>query len=100
MVLTVFIVGTVLHFAVGDGGWPVFWKYYIIVLSSIAIFVSAWLTIGGVRDLKNLIKDLKSAKRDDTDDGTVSAGHNTGDDSNYKLSKDKSSESDQVSSNL
>lgn len=51
------------------------WKtyhYYVIGFYSLSSFgIVIWLCVGGLRDLFLLFRDLKAAKRDDTDDGWV-----------------------------
>ncbi len=76
----VFIVVTPLHFSlVALGytspfdtgffeGWWFFRTTFIIVLGVIA---TVWFLIGGFYDLFDLIKTLRTAARDETDDGTV-----------------------------
>jgi len=61
----------VLLWGLSDRAWADF--YYYIYWSMIALFfiVSVWLLIGGIRDLKNLFRDLRSKRRDIADDGRV-----------------------------
>lgn len=54
-----------------DAQWLRFWhtRFWIeIVVSSL---VMVWFTIGGVRDVKRMLRDLNARQRDDTDDGYV-----------------------------
>jgi SSS family solute:Na+ symporter len=54
-----------------DTQWLRFWhtRFWIeIVVSSL---VMVWFTIGGVRDVKRMLRDLNARTRDDTDDGYV-----------------------------
>jgi len=57
--------------AVADQFWVAFWHVYILGLAVISVPVLAWFTVGGVLDIRSLIQTLKSAVRDDTDDGRV-----------------------------
>ena len=65
-----------------DSGWGtyhlyVFW-FYIIT----SFIIAVWLSVGGLRDLFRLFHDLRIAKRDFSDDGTVR-------DHDYALEADK-----------
>ena len=69
----VFIVGTTynLYTDVGDESWMTFWKVYIYANLAASILAIVWFAIGGVKDIKNMFKQLGTMKRDDHDDGTV-----------------------------
>jgi SSS family solute:Na+ symporter len=79
----VFISVCVAHFAfhaISDAFWAPFWRTYIILLMVQCVPVSIWFTIGGVKDIRDLLQRLETAKRDPLDDGRVSHGdipHNT-----------------------
>jgi len=62
----------------GNGGWFTIWLIFIIVWISKAFVAFVWLMIGGILDLFKTIHLLKTARRDQKDDGTVIAGHNQG----------------------
>ncbi|MBK7188783.1 MAG: hypothetical protein IPH86_08940 [bacterium] len=78
--MVVFAVGTIFFLSrrLTDGGWSGydtqwlrFWhtRFWIeIVVSSL---VMIWFTIGGVRDVRRMLRDLRDRKRDDSDDGYV-----------------------------
>jgi len=78
--MAVFAVGTIFFLSrrLTDGGWSGydtqwlrFWhtRFWIeIVISSL---VMVWFTIGGVRDVRRMLRDLNARQRDDTDDGYV-----------------------------
>ena len=66
MTIAVYTVG------VSKEGWATY-HYYVNAMFFIAtsFIVMVWLSIGGVRDLFRLYRDLQTAQRDLTDDGTV-----------------------------
>jgi len=76
----VFVVGTVYHFKYGisDEGWSKIWQIYTYSLYGLGIIVTIWFLTGGLRDLRDLFRQLKVAKRDDADDGMV-VGHHSRD---------------------
>ena len=56
---------------VSDKGWAIF-QFYRFGLTVVMTFVfSIWLGIGGIGDIIQLFKDLKTSTRDITDDGRV-----------------------------
>jgi SSS family solute:Na+ symporter len=64
----------VAHFAfhaISDAFWAPFWKTYIILLLAQCIPASVWFTIGGVLDIRSLLKMLQTSSRDPLDDGRV-----------------------------
>jgi len=80
----VFVIGTVLNLTVfkdaSAEGWIEFWKWYVLVYFVLAVVVTIWLSIGGVRDLRYMYAQLRSALRDARDDGTVVDHHNLDED--------------------
>ena len=70
----VFFIGTVynLYNDVSNVAWMSFWKTYLYVHVTVSIFIIFWFTIGGFRDLKDMISRLKTEYRDHQDDGWVS----------------------------
>jgi Na+/proline symporter len=56
---------------VNDAAWMKFWRFYIIFSLIKSVIVVVWFTFGGLNDLKRMVASLKTAKRDDTDDGFV-----------------------------
>lgn len=78
--MAVFAIGTIFFLTrrLAAGGWSGydtqwlrFWhtRFWIeIVVSSL---VMVWFTIGGVRDVRRMLADLRARQRDDTDDGYV-----------------------------
>jgi hypothetical protein len=71
--LGVFLVGTIyaVIFDPGEAAWASFWHVYLWILFFLAIGVTVWFTIGGLRDIRSLFRTLKSQERDFDDDGMV-----------------------------
>lgn len=69
----VFVIGTIINLTmdVPDSAWMTFWKYFIYIYAFTSVIVVIWFTIGGVRDLKEMIQRLKSMVRNHQDDGSV-----------------------------
>ena len=63
--------GLALIFDMGSGGWCKYHRYMVIFNISTSFIIAIWLTLGGFRDVFRLFRDLKTAKRDFSDDGTV-----------------------------
>lgn len=51
--------------------WMVFWCRFVRVSIVISAFTTVWLLIGGMRDLKDMLHDLKTMVRSSQDDGFV-----------------------------
>lgn len=79
--MAVFIGGTIyaLNVAVPDSRWMILWKYYCYLMLVISAIITGWLSIGGIRDLREMLVVLRTAKRDDRDDGTVVGNRNLDD---------------------
>jgi len=70
----VFIAGTIYNFAVQpieNSTWMQFWKIYTYIFLGISIIVTIWFTIGGVKNLREMISALRHNLRDHSDDGFV-----------------------------
>jgi fatty acid desaturase len=76
----VFVIGTIwalVHLARGGTqeemtrAWLQFWHWRIWLMVLAAAFATVVLAIGGVGDLRRLFAQLRTAERDDTDDGIV-----------------------------
>lgn len=61
-----------------DQGWGLYWQIQMWITLILGVFITIWLTIGGFRDLGNLVRDLKTTKRNLKDDGRVVGHHNVG----------------------
>ncbi len=68
-----FIYGTIYNLStdVSDASWMTFWKVYIYANLGASILAITWFSIGGIKDLKDMFKQLGSMKRDADDDGSV-----------------------------
>ena len=70
----VFIAGTIYNFAVQpieNSTWMQFWKIYTYIFLGISIIVTIWFTIGGIKNLREMISALRHNLRDHSDDGFV-----------------------------
>ena len=70
----VFVVVSIAHFVyhcVPDSFWPKFWHVYILVIFAQSIPGVVWFTVGGILDVKAVLKALREAVRDPLDDGQV-----------------------------
>jgi SSS family solute:Na+ symporter len=69
----VFVIGTIhnLRHDVADHSWMRFWKIYLGIHISLAVVSFVWFTTGGMLDLRELIRRLRTRVRDETDDGFV-----------------------------
>ena len=69
----VFIFGTVynLMYDVSDEAWLSFWRIYLIIHIVVAVIAIIWFTIGGFKDLREMLSSLKTRVRDDSDDGFI-----------------------------
>lgn len=69
----VFLVGTWFNLtsAISDASWMAFWKVFIIINTVASVFIIIWFTIGGTRDLRDMLKRLSTAVRNHQDDGFV-----------------------------
>ena len=56
--------------------WVKFWYGFMAVQLVFGLATTIWFTIGGCSNLRSLYKDLKTAKRNDLDDGWVEGHHN------------------------
>jgi SSS family solute:Na+ symporter len=69
----IFVVGTVLG-AMGRlsfNSWARFWHYKIGISIVLAIATGVWFCIGGLRDLAYMLRALRVAERDSSDNGQV-----------------------------
>jgi solute:Na+ symporter, SSS family len=69
----VFLVGSWFNLTseVSDSSWLTFWHLFIVVNTVVSVFIIIWFTIGGTRDLKDMLKRLATATRNHQDDGFV-----------------------------
>ena len=59
-----------------EKSWAVFLRYVLAAQLLTSFAVAIWLICGGFRDLKNMFAKLRTAKRNELDDGTVVDHHN------------------------
>jgi SSS family solute:Na+ symporter len=69
----VFIVGTWSNLTseVPDTSWLTFWHLFIIINTAASVFIILWFTVGGMRNLREMLKRLATATRNHQDDGFV-----------------------------
>jgi len=48
-----------------------FWRIFLLIHITLAVISIVWFTIGGFKDLKAMLNRLRSASRDDSDDGFI-----------------------------
>ncbi|NKB68122.1 MAG: sodium:solute symporter [Candidatus Latescibacteria bacterium] len=72
----VFFIGTVymLSTDISDQAWGEFWWYFCIAILFMTAAITVWVSIGGIRNLKEMFAMLSSLQRNEADDGTV-VGH-------------------------
>ncbi|MHB9071000.1 MAG: sodium:solute symporter family protein [Sedimentisphaerales bacterium] len=68
-----------LNIEFSDIQWGHWWTFYISMMAVITIIVAVLFIWGGIRDMLDLFRTLKSAKRNVNDDGTVVGHHNVSD---------------------
>ena len=51
--------------------WPDFWRTWIWMNLIIGIPATVWFTVGGIRDIREVFKRLRTIKRHIDDDGWV-----------------------------
>jgi len=71
--VAVFVIGTVLNLTghVADLAWMRFWRTYTLIMLAVSIAVIVWFSVGGVINLKDMIRSLRVMKRDHADTGFV-----------------------------
>ena len=67
----IFGIGTIwnLTHEVNDAAWMTFWRWYLWLYAFIALVVLVWFSIGGVRDVRDMLKRLANMERDVDDNG-------------------------------
>lgn len=72
-----FLVVTIYHFIWGttDAFWIPFWSVWTKLTIFLSVATTIWLAVGGGINLKELFLTMKTAKRNDTDDGRVVGHH-------------------------
>jgi hypothetical protein len=74
----VFLIGTYINLTTGvsDAAWMSFWRTFILINIVVSALVILWFAIGGMRDLKDMLRRLHTRVRDHRDDGFVTSGTN------------------------
>ena len=69
----IFLAGTVFNLThdVSDTAWMGYWKIYVLIYALVSAVVVVWFTIGGVKDMRKMFRQLAVMRRDDGDDGFV-----------------------------
>jgi SSS family solute:Na+ symporter len=69
----IFVVGTIaaLVWCLSDTFWARYWLFKMGLTAVLGIGTTIWFLIGGFRDLADLFRTLRKARRDTADDGTV-----------------------------
>jgi SSS family solute:Na+ symporter len=69
----VFIIGTIYNLTteVKNEAWMSFWKIYTWIYLITSIIVTIWFTIGGLKNLKEMIHALRTMVRDHKDSGYI-----------------------------
>jgi SSS family solute:Na+ symporter len=69
----VFIVGTIYNLThdVADGVWAEYWRVFLQVQVVLSLVVIVWFSWGGLRDLRAMLRRLRTMTRDITDDGDL-----------------------------
>jgi solute:Na+ symporter, SSS family len=69
----IFLFGTIYNYVVDvkPAAWMMYWKYYTMFMFVILIAHSTWMIIGGTMDIRKMFHRLRTAKRNEHDDGWV-----------------------------
>ena len=86
-VVLLVIMGTIWNLRVdlSVDAWAKFWWWKVVVTVVIGIGTTVWFLVGGLRDLKDLYKTLRTVKRDHLDSGMVVGHHNLGEEPEDRL---------------
>jgi solute:Na+ symporter, SSS family len=73
LLIAVFVIGTIYNVVVKvpTASWVRFWGIYTIVVLAVSVIIAILLTIGGISDLKQMLRLLSRIKRNPLDDGMV-----------------------------
>lgn len=75
--VAVFVIGMILGVCtdwLDDSFWERFWWVKLVLITGVlGTICTIWITLGGLRDAFRLVRDLKSAKIDTSDNGVVSS---------------------------
>lgn len=67
----IFVVGMAVGYTMQPSlaAWAGFWKAFLLLNYGVLIVSTVWLGIGGLRDLRTLIREMRAEKVDEQDDG-------------------------------
>jgi hypothetical protein len=73
LLIAVFVLGMVYNslVKVPTASWVLFWGVYTAVVLAVTVIITLLLTIGGIYDLRQMLRLLARIKRNPLDDGTV-----------------------------
>lgn len=73
LLIAVFVIGTIYNAVVKvpAESWIRFWGVYTAVVLAVTVVITVWITIGGVYDLRQMLRLLSQIKRNPLDDGMV-----------------------------
>jgi hypothetical protein len=73
LLIAVFVVGTIYNVfvKVPTASWVEFWGIYTAVVLAVTVIITLGITVGGVRDLRRMLRLLAAIKRNPLDDGMV-----------------------------
>ena len=82
----IFAVGTIWNLScdVSNDAWAVFWWWKIVVTVVIGVGTTIWFFLGGVHDMIDLYRTLRTVQRDHLDSGMVVGHHNLGEEAEDK----------------
>jgi len=71
--VVVFVAGTLLSLTRGsaDASWFGFWRIYVMIYLAVSVFVIVWFSTGGLINLRDMVRTLKTMTRDHSDSGFV-----------------------------
>jgi SSS family solute:Na+ symporter len=79
--IAVFLVLLVLNLVEvrSDRFWFTYWKWTLLLNIGLGFLTVIWFSIGGLGDVRDIMRRLSELQRNDADDGRVEGGHNVGD---------------------
>lgn len=94
----IFVVFTIYNMVVDvrSESWAAFWRFRVWLQFVLAVVCFVWFLGFGLRDLRNMLKDLASAKRNMLDDGMVQDHKNSNELCNNDVFEDSSFAKDTV----
>ena len=71
--LLVFVVGTTINLMtdVSEDGWAAYWRFYLLIVGVVGTITTVWFLIGGIIDLRALMRDLRTQAHETKDVGFV-----------------------------